>query len=185
MELYFCLITEITKTHTEMWSNWWTRPVWSSHLSTCTFPMIYKINNTLAPTRCTIFQYTSAKYISVWADWLRQSRHAPSEPSETPRWRITTRLVSIPRVDLHITLRLPFRSFFSLCRSLILNEHSGVVSNCDHTSEWVHCVHTYIRIAMHKDPRNCADPWNHAQSKWDQMLGKIECVFSLYDKMRW
>jgi len=28
-------------------------------------------------------------------------------------------------------------------------------------------------------------PRNLGQSEWDQKLGKIECVFSLYDKMRW
>ena len=128
---------------------------------------------------------TSAKNISVWADWLCQSGRAPSEPSETPRWRITPRPASIPRVEQHIALRSLFRRFFSLCRSPILNNHSGVVAICDHTSEWVHCVHACIGIAMHKDPRNCADARNLAQSEWDQMLGKIECVFSLYDKMRW
>jgi hypothetical protein len=89
---------------------------------------------------------TSAKNISVWADWLRQSGRAPSEPSETPRWRITPRPASIPPAELHIALRSPFRRFFSLCRSPILNKHSGVVANCDHTSEWVQCVHAYIRI---------------------------------------
>jgi len=40
-------------------------------------------------------------------------------------------------------------------------------------------------IAGCKDPRNCADPWNLGKSEWDQKLGKIEFVFSLYDKMRW
>jgi len=51
---------------------------------------------------------TSAKNISVRAEWLRQSGRAPSEPSETPRWRITPRPASIPRVALHIALRSPF-----------------------------------------------------------------------------
>jgi len=88
------------------------------------------------------------KNISVRAEWLRQSGRAPSEPSETPRWRITPHLASIPRVALHIALRSQFRSFFSLCRSPILNKHSGVVGNCDHTSEWVHWVHACIGIAM-------------------------------------
>ena len=36
-----------------------------------------------------------------------------------------------------------------------------------------------------KDPCNCADQRNLRKSEWDQKLGKIECVFSLYDKMRW
>jgi len=29
------------------------------------------------------------------------------------------------------------------------------------------------------------DPQDLGKSEWDQKLGKIECVFSLYDKMRW
>jgi len=90
----------------------------------------------------------SAKNISVRAEWLRQSGRAPSEPSETPRWRFTPYPASRPRVASHIALRSPFRHFFSLCRSPILNKHSGVVANCDHTSEWVHWVHTCNRIAM-------------------------------------
>jgi len=91
---------------------------------------------------------SSAKNISIRAEWLPQSGCAPSEPSETPRWRITPRPASIPHVTLHITLRSLFRRFFSLCRSPILIKHSGVVANCDHTSEWVHWVHACIGIAM-------------------------------------
>ena len=90
----------------------------------------------------------SAKNISVRSEWLRQNGRAPSEPPEPPRWRITPRPASTPRVALHIALRWPFRHFFSLCRSPILNKHCGVVANCDHTSEWVHWVHVCIRIAM-------------------------------------
>ena len=91
---------------------------------------------------------TSAKNISVRAEWLRQSGRAPSEPSETPRWRVTPRPASIPRVALHIALRSLFHRLFSLCRSPILNERSGVVANCDHTSEWVHWVRACFGIAM-------------------------------------
>jgi len=83
----------------------------------------------------------SAKNISVRAEWLRQSGRAPSEPSETPRWQTTPRPAPIRRVALHIALRSRFRRFFSLCRYPIVNEHCGVVANCDHTSEWVHWVH--------------------------------------------
>ena len=36
-----------------------------------------------------------------------------------------------------------------------------------------------------EDPHNCMDPRNLGKSEWEQKLGKIECVFSLYDKMRW
>jgi hypothetical protein len=42
-----------------------------------------------------------------------------------------------------------------------------------------------IILPGRKDPRNWADPRNLGKSKWDQKLGKIVCVFSLYDKMRW
>ena len=84
---------------------------------------------------------SSAKNISVRAEWLRQSGRAPSEPSETPRWQTTPRPAPTRRVALHIALRSQFRRFFSLCRYPIVNEHCGVVANCDHTSEWVHWVH--------------------------------------------
>jgi len=36
-----------------------------------------------------------------------------------------------------------------------------------------------------EDPRNCVGPKNLGQSEGDQKLWKIECVFSLNDKMRW
>jgi len=97
---------------------------------------------------CHTLSPSSAKNISVRAEWLHQSGRAPSEPSETPRWRITPCPASIPRVALHIALRSPFRRFFSLCWSPILNKQSGVVANCDHMLEWVHWVHACIRIAM-------------------------------------
>jgi len=90
----------------------------------------------------------SAKNISVRAEWLRQSGCAPSEPSETPWWRITPRPPSIPHVGLHIALRSLFHRFFLLCQSPILNERSGVVAYCDHASEWVNWVRTCIGSAM-------------------------------------
>jgi hypothetical protein len=122
---------------------------------------------------------------------------------------------SMPRVALHIALWSLFRPFFTLCRSPYLNKHAGVVANYDHTVECVHWVHTCIRIAMQcdaakispcvpstlssrsvgrwediilpgrEDLHNCVDPRNLGKSKWHQKLGKIECVFSLYDEMRW
>jgi len=93
---------------------------------------------------------SSAKTISVRVKWLRQSARAPSEASETPRLRITPHPASIPRVAPHIALRSPFHRFFSLCQSPILNKHSGVVANFNHTSEWVHWVHACIGIAMQR-----------------------------------
>ena len=82
-----------------------------------------------------------AKNISVWAEWLRQSGRAPSEPSETPLWQITLRPVPIPCVALHIAFQSQFRRFFSRCRYPIVNKYCGVVANCDHTLEWVHWVY--------------------------------------------
>jgi len=91
---------------------------------------------------------TSAKNISVWAEWLGQSGRTPSEPLETPQWRITLHPASIPCIALHIALRSRFHHFFSLCRSPISNEHSGLVANCNHRSELVHWVRACIGIAM-------------------------------------
>jgi hypothetical protein len=144
---------------------------------------------------------TSAKNTFVRGEWLRQSGRAPSEPSETPWRRITPCPASVLRFVLYSTLRSPFRRFFSFCRSPI---HSGVVASCDHTSEWVHWVHACIGIAMcdaaktsahfpstfssrsvGRDTHNSVDPWNLGKSEWEQKLGKIECVLSLDDKMRW
>jgi len=69
---------------------------------------------------------TSAKNYFVRVEGLRQSGCAPSEPSATPRWRLTPRLASMPRVALHIALPSQFNRFFSLFRSPILKEHSDV-----------------------------------------------------------
>jgi hypothetical protein len=68
----------------------------------------------------------SGKNISLQAEWLRESGRAPSEPSETPRWRITPRPESIPHIGWHIALQWLFDHFFVFCQSPILNEHSGV-----------------------------------------------------------
>jgi len=84
---------------------------------------------------------TSAKNISIRAEWLHLSGRAPSEPSEIPRWQTTPRLAPIRCVALHIALRSRSRRFFSLCRYPIVNGQCGVVANCDHTLEWVHWVH--------------------------------------------
>jgi hypothetical protein len=48
----------------------------------------------------------------------------------------------------HNTLPPQFVDFFSLCQSRIVNVHSGVLTNCDHTSEWIHWVGAFIRIDM-------------------------------------
>jgi len=105
-----------------------------------------------SPTKIGAVQHppelTSAKNISIRAEWLRQSGRALSEPSKSPWWRIPPGPASIPRVASHIALQWQFCRFFSLCRSRILNKHSGVVANCDHNSEWVYWVHTNIGIAM-------------------------------------
>ena len=69
---------------------------------------------------------SSAKNDSVRAERLRQSGSAPSELSETHRWGLTPRQVSIPRVALHIALPSQFHHFNSLCRSPIMNTHYSV-----------------------------------------------------------
>jgi hypothetical protein len=145
---------------------------------------------------------------SEWTGSVRAVRDTPVADYSTPG-------VNATRVALHIALRSLFRWFFSLCRSPNLNKHSGVVANCDHTSECVHRVHASIGIAMQcdaakispgvpstlssrsvgrwedmilpgrEDLRNCVDLRNLGKNERDQKIGKIECVFSLYDKMRW
>jgi len=89
-----------------------------------------------------------AKKYSVWAEWLHLSGRPPSKPTETPLWWITPRPVSIHRVALHDALRSQLNSLFVFCRSPILNDHSGVVTSCNHRTDWLHWVHGCIGIAM-------------------------------------
>jgi len=91
---------------------------------------------------------SSAKKYSVWAELLISSGRAPSKPSETPRWQITPRPVSIQRDVLHIALRLLFHRFFALGRSPTLHYQSSVVTNSDYVSEWVHSVRAWFRVAI-------------------------------------
>ena len=152
---------------------------------------------------------------------FRLARMAPSEWTRTV-WAVRDTLggwllharPSLPCVASHIALWTLFGHFFSLCRSSNLNKHSGIVANCDDTSDCVHWVHTCIRIAMQcyaaripapvpstlssrsvarwedmilpgcEDPCNWVDPRNIRKSEWIQKLGMIESVFSLYDLMR-
>jgi hypothetical protein len=91
---------------------------------------------------------TSAKRYSVRVEWFSQSERAPSEPSETPWWRNTSHPGSIKCVALSIALRSLFYCVIVFCWSPILNDESGVVANCDNTSEWVRWVCASIGIAM-------------------------------------
>jgi len=63
-------------------------------------------------------------------------------------WRITPRPASEPRFESHIALWTQLPCEFLLCPSPILNEHSGVVANCDYISEWVDSLRACIEIAM-------------------------------------
>jgi hypothetical protein len=86
--------------------------------------------------------------ITVRGECLSLSGPAPLDPSLTTSRRNTLPAVLIQRVAFHVSLRLLFYHFCSFCRFLILNDLSCFVANCDHTSEWVHLVCTWIGIAM-------------------------------------
>jgi hypothetical protein len=124
-------------------------PVWEAPAGVCL--QVFSMGNIVSCAHVipeTATSTTSVKNISIKAEWLRQSGRASSELSVTPWCGISPRLASTPCVMLHIALPLPFHRLFSLCWSHILKERSGVVAKCDHTSEWVHCVHACIGIAM-------------------------------------
>jgi len=96
-----------------------------------------------------LLEYTpSVTCISVRAEWLRQSGRAQSVKLHAPWWRITPCPASIPWFTLHFNFRSQFCCLSLLCWSLIVNKHSGVMANCDDTSEWVHWILAGIRIAM-------------------------------------
>jgi hypothetical protein len=56
--------------------------------------------------------------------------------------------VSIQPVALYIARHSLFDPFFACIRSSVLNDHSGIVANCDHTSECAYWVHACSGIAM-------------------------------------
>ena len=94
------------------------------------------------------FARKSAKRNSIQERSLFQSGCALSEPAGKPRWCHTPRLASIPCVESHITLVIPFHHFFSFSPSPVVIEHSGIVDHCDHSLEWVDSVCACIGIAM-------------------------------------
>ena len=99
-----------------------TRYMYSHTAQCCEY---FLIMMRIASTIPILVQISSAKNISVKVEWLSQSGLAPSEPSQRPRWRITPRAASIPRIVLNIALQSVFHRFFLLFRSPILTEHAG------------------------------------------------------------
>jgi hypothetical protein len=83
-----------------------------------------------------------------------------------------------------------------LLRSRRQYHASHCISPCDHHLITPHVPSTLslrsvgtwwgdMILPGHEDPGNCVNPWNLGNSEWEQKLGLIECVFSMYDKMRW
>ena len=99
-----------------LWSN-----ILADIMSYDGWPDCYLEHNTLKPPA------TSAKTISVRAEWLHQSGRAPAEQSETPRWQITPHPETVPRVALHIALQSQFCRFFSLCLYPIVYNPSLII----------------------------------------------------------
>ena len=79
-------------------------------------------------------RFPSSQNGSIRVDTLCQSRH------RNPGVNRMRRIPYCPQIAEN--------RFFSFCRSHIEHDHSGVVANCDHTSEWVHWVRPCIGIAM-------------------------------------
>jgi len=128
--------------------------------------------------QCQAFARVASAKTFPSGDWLRQV-DALRQSVKTPRWRITPRPASIPRVELHIALRSPF--LLALSASTLNN--TLACGNSDHTSESVHCVHACIGLQctrIHAIARIHEISQRASQTK----VGNIECVFSLYDKMR-
>jgi hypothetical protein len=68
--------------------------------------------------------------------------------SQSSWWQIMNRPYSIQFDTLHITLQSQFFNFFKFSLSPDSNDYSGVVANCNHTTQPVHSVHASIWIAM-------------------------------------
>jgi len=130
---------------------WWIS--WSETIITQVDAILHvvKLYQLIATSLLTLDNMANGKHqkkrISYQVEWLRRSRCAPLQPREIPWWRITSHLVSIHCVALHIGFRLPSHHVFPHCWSPFLIEHCGIAANCDHMSQRVHWVHACIGIA--------------------------------------
>jgi len=94
----------------------------------------------------------SKNKISIWAEWLCQSGHATSEPSETHQLWITVRMASILHIMLNIALPSLGNYVFLFCRSPILYKHSGIEG---HIWPWVEMGS--MRTSLHRDYNTMGD----------------------------
>jgi hypothetical protein len=91
---------------------------------------------------------SSVKKKSLRPQGLCQSVCARADLSETYRWRSMQHLAPVKHVALHSALWSLLHLFILVSQSPSSNDHSGVVANCDHRSECVHWVCTFIGIEM-------------------------------------
>ena len=78
--------------------------------------------------------------MSEWTCSVRAVRVTPVADYSAPGVQTTHRVTYRPPIAVS-----PFLLALSVS---YLKKHTGVVANCDHTSEWVHWVHACIGIAM-------------------------------------
>jgi len=69
----------------------------------------------------------------------------------------------------------------SASQSIRIRWEQMIPPRCEDVYNWV----TTSDTTRGKGTHNCVDPPHHRQSDWDQKLRKIECVFLLYDQIRW
>jgi hypothetical protein len=86
--------------------------------------------------------------------YFRPGRMAPSEWTHSARGFRDALVADYSAPGVTSTRRIPYHPLIAVLPFLLvlsvsyLNDHSGVVANCDFMSEWVHWVRACIGIAM-------------------------------------
>ena len=143
------ILTSVSTSGTSICRGLWcTSPAVGFYTMFLVFWGCMVLSTTLLAHITSLVSSTFSCTVLISKKYFRPGAMAPSEPSETPSWRFTPRPASIQRVTFHITIWSLFHRSFSFCRFPFLNDHAGVVANCDHTSEWVHWVRACIGIPM-------------------------------------
>jgi len=146
---------------------------------------------------------------SEWTRSVRAVRDTPAADCSVPGINDTRRVAYHPQIaDLEFLLALSgseFKQTLWLCcqlwpyigmDSLGSRSHRDCYAMGDSAIISPRVPSTFSSMSVGKrwedmilpgreDPRDCVDPRNLGQWEWDQKLGKIKCVFWLYDKMRW
>jgi hypothetical protein len=145
---------------------------WHNWLECC--QCVIHVDYSMQCLKKLVQQYIIRKQNSGQSECRRPSGRAMPELSQSPRWRITLALSTIWCITLLITYQSQHNSIFWLCQSPTWSEHSGLLANIDHMSEWAHWVCILLATGPVLDPAGYIGLRGHGltASKIDDFLSE-------------